>query len=249
MTARSTSVVVDGTPSAIPTTRATSVDGEEDHLESNATARHHLEHLALPTIRVHHHWPSAASLNSSLDRMEEGVDNVQPEQPIRQQYRDGIVNALATQVDGTDDHSSQTPSQNVNSSVSLMPSNERGRDPQEPFTHDQALRNGIAGHLNADPEMMLPQSEPYQGETSIPYPQQIPSFPQESSPQSSPPASSNTRASPPNHHGHDHRRRRRRRILRWVQRHVDHPLPWNLSLRRRTQNVRRTILDVERLLP
>ncbi|KAI4111223.1 MAG: hypothetical protein LQ339_000684 [Xanthoria mediterranea] len=249
MTARSTSVVVDGTPSAIPTTRATSVDGEEDPLESNATARHHLEHLALPTIRVHHHWPSAASLNSSLDRMDEGVDNVHPEQPIRQQYRDGNVNALATQVDGTDDHSSQTPSQNVNSSGPLMSSSDRGRDPQEPFTHDQDLRNGIAGHPTAVPEMMLPQSQPNQGETSIPYPQQILSIPQESSPQSSPPPSSNTRTSPPSHHGHDHRHRRRRRILRWVRRRVDHPLPWNLSLRQRTQNVRRRILDVERLLP
>ncbi|KAI4221974.1 MAG: hypothetical protein L6R36_006511 [Xanthoria steineri] len=249
MTTRSTSVVVDGTPSAIPTTRATSVDGEEDPFESNATARHHLEHLALPTIRVHHHWPSAASLNSSLDRMDEGVDNVDPEQSIGQQDRDGDVNAFATQVDGTDDHSSQTPSQNGNSSFPQMPTNERGRDPQEPFSHDQALRNGIVGHLNPDPRMMLPPSQSNEGETSIPYPQQFSSIPQESSPQSSPRPSSNTRTSPPNHHGHDHRHRRRRRILRWVQRHVDHPLPWNLSLRRRTQNVRRRILDVERLLP
>lgn len=251
MTTRSTSVLVYGTSSAIPTSRATSVDGEEDPLESNATAEHHLEHLSLPTIRVQRHWPTAASFNSSLDRMDGDANDVHSEQPIREQHRDGSVDALATQVDGTDDPSSQSPSQNVNSSVFLMPSNEGGTNRQEALTHHQALRHGDTEHPNDNPAMIALQPLPGHADTSIPYPPQTSTTRQESSPQSSRRPSTSIHTTPSNHHAHhDHlHHHRRRRLLRWLRRRVDHPLPWNLSLCRRTENVRRRILDVERLLP
>lgn len=252
MTTPSTSVLVDGTSSAIPTSRATSVDGEDDPTESNATAERHLEHLSLPTIRVQRHWPTAASFNSSLDRLDEDVNDVHSEQPIREQHRDGSVDALATQVDGTDDHSSQSPSQNVNSSVSPMPSNEGGTNRQEALTHHQVLRNGHTDHLDDNPAIIALQPLPSHAGASIPYPPQTSTTPQESYPQASRRPSTSTHTTPSNHHAHHdhpHHPRRHRRLLRWLQRRVDHPLPWNLSLRRRTENVRRRILDVERLLP
>ena len=232
--------------------RATSVDGDNDPHESNATARSHLEHLALPTIQVQQHeWPSAVSFNSSLERMDEDVNDVRPQHPSWQRHSHKNVVATATHVEGTHHSSSQSTSQNVNSSISLMLNNEDGTIQQEALIHYQPFRNGGPSHLNDHSATIIapPHSQPSHTDATTSSPPQTSTAARGSSSPSSQRPSSTTHLTPPNHVHDDHHRRRRRRLVRWLRRHVDHPFPWNLSLRQRTQNIRRRILDVDRVLP
>ncbi|KAL8921643.1 MAG: hypothetical protein Q9172_003891 [Xanthocarpia lactea] len=245
MTTSPTTIFVDGTPSAVPTSQATSIYGEEEASESNATARHHLEHLAPPTARLEQHWPSAASFNSSLDRSNEETNtNAYPIQLTQNIRRDGDSVSSATPVDGVNDTTDHSSLQSGNS-PSQLPSIDGHATTQELLTSEERHHN-----------------------TPISQPDHVPatsaSPPPSSRPNSTPPARSQTSTlssvsrqlpqdqSPTrlNQHGqHIHHHRRRRRLRRWLQRHLNHPLPWNLSLRGRTENIRRRIMDVERLLP
>ncbi|KAI4187178.1 MAG: hypothetical protein L6R41_002980 [Letrouitia leprolyta] len=51
------------------TSEATSIHDDESPVEENATRRHHLENLAIPSIQVGQHHASAASFNASLDQI------------------------------------------------------------------------------------------------------------------------------------------------------------------------------------
>ncbi|KAL8895318.1 MAG: hypothetical protein Q9192_003711 [Flavoplaca navasiana] len=248
MTTRSTSVLVDGTPSAISTSQATSVDGEQDVPEFHPTARHHLEDAFLQTFRVQQHRPSAASFDSSLNGMEDG-NNVDSDLPYLQQHRGGSEAEYSTQVDGTEGHSSQSPTQNVDTSTSLTPSSEGGTDSPGALTYEQPVLDGNTDQLILDPATNTRQSPPSPADALSSHPPQTSTTPQESSSQASQQPSAIAPSTRPNHRIDERHHRRRQRLLRWLQRRVEHPLPWDLSLRRRTENLRRRILDVDRLVP
>ncbi|KAL9626334.1 MAG: hypothetical protein Q9204_007390 [Flavoplaca sp. TL-2023a] len=249
MTTRSTSVLVDGIPSATSSTsRATSVDGEQDVRESHPTARHHLEDAFLQTFRVQQHRPSAASFDSSLNGMEDG-NNDDPDRLDSQQYRGGSEAECPTQVDGTDDHSSQSPTQNLDTSTSLTPSSEGGTGSPGALTYEQPVIDGNTDQPIPDPATNTPQSPPSPADALSSHPPQNSTTPQESSSQASQQPSATAPSTRPNHHIDERHHRRRQRLLRWLRRRVEHPLPWQLSLRRRTENLRRRIRDVDRLLP
>ncbi len=243
MTTSPTTIFVDGTPSAVPTSQATSIYGEEEASDSNATARHHLEHLAPPTAQSEQHWPSAASFNSSLDRSNEGTStDAYPIQSSQNTWRDGDGVWLVTPVDGVNDTSDHSSLQNGNSS-SQLPSIDGHMTAQEPLTSEEGHNNtpiSQPDHVPATSASPPPSTRPNsraathsQTSTRSPVSRQSP---QDESP---------TRL---DQHGQRlHHHRRRRRLRRWLQRHLNHPLPWNLSLRGRAENIRRRIMDVDRL--
>ena len=248
MTTRTTSVLVDGTPSAISTSRATSLDGEPEVPEPHPTVRHHLEDAFLQTSRVQQHRPSAASFDSSLNGMEDG-NNDDPDRLDSQQHRGGSEAECPTPVDGTDDHSSQSPTQNLDTSTSLTPSSEEGTDSAGALTYEQPVLDGNTDQLIHDPATNTEQSPPSPADALSSHPPQTSTTPQESSSQASQQSSATAPSTRPNHHNDERHHRRRRRLLRWLRRGDEDPFPWQLSLRRRTENLRRRILDVNRLLP
>ncbi|KAL8730995.1 MAG: hypothetical protein Q9181_004460 [Wetmoreana brouardii] len=65
---------MDGTPDGVSTSEATSMDALEDAPDSYATPRYHFEHLTVPTTRAEQRWPSAASFDASLDRLDGEID-------------------------------------------------------------------------------------------------------------------------------------------------------------------------------
>lgn len=71
MTTPSTTILIDGTMDGAHTSEATSIHDDESPVEENATRRHHLENLAIPSIQVGQHHASAASFNASLDQIGE----------------------------------------------------------------------------------------------------------------------------------------------------------------------------------
>ena len=245
MTTSPSTIFMDGTPSAVPTSQATSINGEEEASDSNATARHHLEHLAPPTAGLEQHWPSAASFNSSLDRLnEETSTNAYPIQSTQNIRRGGDSISSATPVDGVNDTSDHSSLQNGNSS-SQLPSIDGHMTAQEPLTSEEGHHNtpiSQPDHVPATSTLPPPSTRPNStaatcSQTSTPSPVSRQS-PRDQSP---------TRLD--QHGQHNHHHRRRRRLRRWLQRRVDHPLPWNLGLLRRAENIRRRIMDVDRLLP
>ncbi|KAI4275228.1 MAG: hypothetical protein LQ337_003367 [Flavoplaca oasis] len=248
MTTRSPSVLVDGTSSAISTSRTTSLDGEQDVPEFHPTPRHHLEDAFLQRFRLQHHRPSAASFDSSLNGMEDG-NNVDRDRPNLQQHRGGSEAEYPTQVDGTEGHSSQSPTPNVDTSTSYTPSSEGGTDPPDALTNEQPVNNGDTDQLIPDPAINTRQSPTSHADALSSHPPQTSTTPQELSSQASQRPSATAHATRPNHHIDERHLRRRQRLLRWLRRRVDHPLPWHLSLRRRTENLRRRISDVDRVLP
>ncbi|KAL8866880.1 MAG: hypothetical protein Q9198_008725 [Flavoplaca austrocitrina] len=248
MTTRTTSVLVDGTPSAISTSRATSLDGEPEVPEPHPTVRHHLEDAFLQTFRVQQHRPSAASFNSSLNGREDG-NNDDPDRLDSQQHRGGSEAERPTQADGTDDHSSQSPTQNLDTSTSLTPSSEEGTDSRGALTYEQPVLDGNRDQLIPDPATNTRQSPPSPADALSSHPPQTSTTPQESSPQASQQPSATAHTNRPNHRIDERHHRRRQRLLHWLRRRVENPLPWHLSPRRRRENLRRRISDVDHLLP
>ncbi|KAL8695670.1 MAG: hypothetical protein Q9224_003245 [Gallowayella concinna] len=246
MTTPSTTALVNGTPDRVPASSATSVDGEEDTFELNATRRHHLEQLAVPTIRIEPHWPSAASFNSSLDRLNDDADNVQYQQSVRRESRDVDRIESATQLDGVDGTSNNPPFHD-NCRQETSPSHGRASATREVVIHQRITLDDHPDDANNMFPTAVSNPSSVRLNPTIPSPCHTPT-PPPTSRQSQPTPSSNTPSNSPDHRTHHHRRRR---LLRWLRRHLDHPLPWNPSLRRRAraQNVRRTILNVDRLLP
>ncbi|KAL8905872.1 MAG: hypothetical protein Q9171_006501 [Xanthocarpia ochracea] len=246
MTTSPTTIFVDGTPSAVPTSQATSIYGEEEAFESNATARYHLEHLAPPTARLEQHRPSTASFNSSLDRSnEETSTNAYPIPSTQNIRRDGGSVLLATPVDGVNDTSDHSSLQNGNSS-SQLPSIDGDTTTQELLTTSEDSHHNapisqpdhvLATSPSPSPSTRPNSTPPTHSQTSTPSPVS------RQSPQDQSPTRFDQHGQRIRHH------RRRRRLRRWFQRHLNHPLPWNLSLRRRAENIRRRIMDVDRLLP
>ncbi|KAL8857708.1 MAG: hypothetical protein Q9178_005743 [Gyalolechia marmorata] len=243
MTTSPTTIFVDGTPSA--TSQATSIYGEEEASGSNATARHHLEHLAPPTAQPEQRWPSAASFNSSLDRSnEETSTNAYPIQSTQNIRRGGDSVSSAIPVDGTNDISDHSSLQNGNSS-SQLPSVDGHMTTQELLTSEEGHHStpiSQPDHVPATsasppPSTRLNSTAATRSHTSTP------SLVSRQSPQDQSPTHLDQ------HGQHIHHHRRRRRIRRWLQRRLNHPFPWNLSLRRRAENIRRRIMDVDLLLP
>ncbi|KAL9597444.1 MAG: hypothetical protein Q9219_005136 [cf. Caloplaca sp. 3 TL-2023] len=70
MASPSTTVLINGTTEEVPTSVATSIYDDEGLNEDNATRRHYLENLALPSVQGGQDYPSAASFNESLDQLE-----------------------------------------------------------------------------------------------------------------------------------------------------------------------------------
>ncbi|KAL8768309.1 MAG: hypothetical protein Q9209_005448 [Squamulea sp. 1 TL-2023] len=248
MTTPSATILVDGTPSAVPTSQATSVYGEEESLESNATVRHRLEQLTLPTLRPEQDWPSAASFNSSLDRLNGDDSNeahAHPVHSIQGNQRNSEGDALTPQVDsvnGTPNHGSL---QNASSSSQVLINNEP-TIAAEPLHGQQAQRNNHILQPDYFPTIASPSPPSPSFNHTRPSPPQTSTSSPDSQPSGQP---SSPRISPILPNQRIHRRRHRRRLLHWFQRRLENPLPWHLSLRRRADNVRRRILDVDRLLP
>ncbi|KAL8820221.1 MAG: hypothetical protein Q9223_001513 [Gallowayella weberi] len=147
MTTPSTTALVNGTPDRMPTSSATSVDGEEDTSELNATRRHHLEQLAVPRIRNQHPWPSTASFNSSLDRMNDDADNVQSQQSVSREDRNWVRMLLAAQVDGVDGPSND-PSPRDNQLRETSPSHRRTSATREVVIHQEIIPDGYPDDAN-----------------------------------------------------------------------------------------------------
>ncbi|KAL8780912.1 MAG: hypothetical protein Q9213_006252 [Squamulea squamosa] len=243
MTAPSTTVLVDGTPSAVPTSQATSVYGEEDSLESSATVRHHLEQLTLPTLRPEQDWPSAASFNSSLDRLDGDVSNeAHPMHSIQGNHRNSEGDASTPQVDGVNSTPNQGSLENAPSSSQVLINNGPTIAAQ-PLDGQHAQRNNYIAQPHHVPTTASPSPPSPTLNLTQPFPSQT-STPSSISQQSGQPTSPHIDPTLP-----DQPVRRRRRLLHWFQRRLENPLPWHLSLRRRADNVRRRILDVDRLLP
>ncbi|KAL8806198.1 MAG: hypothetical protein Q9182_001473 [Xanthomendoza sp. 2 TL-2023] len=243
MTTPSTTALVNGTPDRVPTSSATSMDGEEDNSELNATRRHHLEQLAVPTIRIQHDWPSAASFNSSLDRMNDDADNAPFQQSVSRADQDGDRMLSATRVDGVDG-TSNDPSPRDNRLQQRSSTHGRFLATREVVIHQGIAPDGHSDHANTVAPPMASHPSSIRPDPAIPSPSHTPPPASRISHQT---PSNNTLTTLPDQRTHDHRRRRR--LLRWLRRRLDHPLPWNLSLRQRAQNVRRTIRNVDRLLP
>ncbi|KAL8727085.1 MAG: hypothetical protein Q9166_006272 [cf. Caloplaca sp. 2 TL-2023] len=234
MTTPSTTVLVDGTPEEIPTSQATSVDREEESSDINATRRHHLEQLVVPTLQVEQQrMASAASFNSSIDRLNDNADDLHLPRSSRQQEQeaDGINTASTN-------HANNVLVHNASSEPFSL------RD--DPSTNQQIANSDHPQGLDGTPSTTALEPSSVRLNPTIPSPSQAPTSPPASR-QSSQLPSTNNRTTSTDQRTHHHRRRRR--LLRWLRRHLDHPHPWNLSLRRRAENIRRQILDVDRLLP
>ncbi|KAI4241175.1 MAG: hypothetical protein L6R40_004711 [Gallowayella cf. fulva] len=243
MTTPSTTALVDGTPDRVSTSSATSMDGEEGSSELNATRRHHLEQLAVPSIRIQSHWPSARSFNSSLDRMNDDADNDHTQQTPRQQYIDGEGSASATLNDGAY-NTSNHPRRQDGTSQETSPSRGRAAIRREIVIHQNTARNGYPSQVSDISETTATHAPSNGLDHSMPS-QSHGSIPPLTTRQSNRSSSQNTRTTPNNDGTHPHPHRRR--LVDWLRRRLDHPLPWNLSLRRRAENVRRRIRDVDRL--
>lgn len=134
----------------------------------------------------------------------------------------------------------------------ILPQTNGGIAP--PPQHDTQASNSCLQHEGPD---NLPSTEAYRTTTRSldrsshqPHDEPRAELSAEPHPASAPPSLHPIRNQPPSPPrtqqripGHNHRHRRR--LLRWLR----HPLPWNMSLRRRAENIRRRIMDVDRVLP
>lgn len=72
MTAPSTTILVNGTTEDVSMSDATSVDGEEESPERHPAEGYLLDHLSIPPSTADVGRPTAASFNSSLERLARG---------------------------------------------------------------------------------------------------------------------------------------------------------------------------------
>lgn len=236
MTTPSTTILIDGTVDGAQdgdhTSEATSFHDHESPVEEHATRRHHLENLAIPSVQVGQEHPSAASFNASLDQMESQRNSLHSPLDPRQ----GHDNQTPPQPNGhhVPDNRNNTPTGNPVSQLP-NPGNLTSLEERQPTAY------------SLDGTSTYPPDEPRTDTSTDFHPASAPPSIHPSIQQ--PPAPSTTNqpltVPPTTQRGRSHNHRRRRRLLRWLR----HPLPWNLSFRRRAENIRRRIMDVDRVLP
>ena len=247
MTTPPTTVHVNGTLDGVSGTEATSVDGEQDLSQSQVTQRYHLEHLAPLASRDGDRLRSAESFNSSVDRIVTGplssssinLSDRSQEQERREEesHRSHPVQQDHQNIDGI--HSPPdlpTPSQTNIPAPTPLP--HRRPHSREVIIHQPLIRNQST-HPEQQPSTSNPT--PFLNLPSATTPPTPSPHPSTSTPSLPTPATQPLPSRQPL--GTDHRWRRR--LLRWLR----HPLPWRVDIRRRTENIRRSIRNVERLLP
>ncbi|KAL8656025.1 MAG: hypothetical protein Q9210_000513 [Variospora velana] len=238
MTTPSTTVLVDGTPDERSTSEATSVNGEDNPLTPSVMRRRHFELLAVPIAQEDHRYPSSFSFDASLDQLPADGNRDGLQSPTDQDATD-VHHGSSTSIQNNSDHLSINHSSHHLSQERDQPdlAHSTSKLPSPPPATYQVTETSTR---IAEPSTQSPQVQPTLRS------------PQQPGTNSNIPDPSIQSASPNSQHRTQlitRRQHRRRRILRWLRRRLDRPLPWSLDLRRRAENVRRRISDVDRVLP
>ncbi|KAL9609639.1 MAG: hypothetical protein Q9167_005616 [Letrouitia subvulpina] len=226
-------------------------NGGEDHLYN--TPIPDFDHLAVPGPMTH--LPSSHSFNASLDRLNQGMlllylenlladvvavdgESASPHSHSSSardvSQRPSIAAGQHASTDGHEDGSQHTDNARNNAATVRQ----EAATAAESSAHEEQLRNAQQDwHLHHDPggvNSTVPSTnEAITAPTAPTTPQQT----EPSSPTMQPPA----RRSPDRINRH-----RRRRALRWLQRTLRHPLPWNQNRRHDSRDAMHAVRRVMR---
>ncbi|KAI4198617.1 MAG: hypothetical protein LQ350_005147 [Teloschistes chrysophthalmus] len=238
MTAPSTTILVNGTTEDVSMSDATSVDGEEESPERHPAEGYLLDHLSIPpsTADVGDDQPENLLPAHAPQQGHEG-DNTQHTPPSFAQ-----TNGIHHPLHRTDTVTDRVDHQPAGTPVATYTTSRR-----ENLLYPQNLQPTTTSAAPPSTSTLAPAP------SSIFLPSTAPSPSPHRSATDSP---SNLRSTTPlpssapaAMNQDPARRSSRRRLREWVRRRRDHPLPWRIDVRRRTENIRRMLREMERLLP